>query len=134
MEDETSEVVLHVDPSFFDDGFEETEIKFELDDDLKLEIQSEGEDITIKPEIDNISIKPDIIDAKPDKSSLEPEVLEIEDDDETSSDSEDESFFHCPFCSFKSQSQIGMGEHVMGKHEGKWLEPLVDQFLVTFKS
>jgi hypothetical protein len=30
---------------------------------------------------------------------------------------ESSSGFHCPFCSFESPSQLGMGEHVIENHE-----------------
>ncbi len=51
--------------------------------------------------------------------ATEPEVVEIDDDSDASeSDLDDEEFFfHCPFCNFKSKSQLGMGEHVIENHE-----------------
>ena len=62
--------------------------------DVKLELDDEG----------------NIIDSK---SKPEESEIVISDSEEES----EESFFHCPFCSFKSPSQLKMGEHVIANHE-----------------
>ena len=99
-EEDVEDLVLQIDPGIF---HQELDIKTEMD------ISD------VEPEMDISDVKPEVNeeDSLVDDPKLEETCIDISDSEDDSS----ESFFHCPFCSFKTASQLKMGEHVIDNHE-----------------